>query len=206
MNHLIRAGLGLACVVAVGCVGGDGGGGGGGAGGGGNLSQFEGIYTITSYTENTTGCDAPGESILDEQDPMLANVAISFFFQPVLTTHTCVDLDDCRAVAADAEANNVVPFFGGFIFESASGTVANGKTITAGTDFETDQCQGSVVEHTLTLAEDGSFTLESRTTESATFAPDSEGFCNTEDAEAAANGQPCTEVVTIQATFTEALP
>lgn len=176
--------------------GGDGGGGGGGPQG---FAPFEGIYEITAHTENTAGCDVEGPSVLGNNAPMLASVQISFFVA-VLTLHPCDNLADCQSVAADAKANNVFPFGDGFVFDSvtSSGSVANG-TMTFTGSASGGGCTGSVTKHTLTRAEDGSIHIESRTTPSGPFAEDSEGFCTTDDAAAAAEGQACTELMVLDA-------
>lgn len=168
----------------------------GGGGGGGGMDRFEGTYSITSYTENTMGCDVPGPSVADEHPGGLTGVVVNFFVD-VLTLHPCEDAADCAAVMADAEANDSIPFFGGFIFETVTGNTATGR-VTSASGFS-DECNGSVVNFTLTLNADGSIRLESRTHESDPFPRDSEGFCATEDAEAAAEGTPCTELTVIEA-------
>jgi len=169
---------------------------GGGGGGGGGMAAFEGTYNVTSYTENTTGCEVVGPSVASEHPAGLTAVVVNFFVD-VLTLHPCEDATDCAAVMADVNANDTIPFFDGFIFETVTGNTATGR-VSSASGFG-DECNGRVVNFTLTLNADGSIRLESRTQESDPFPPAADGSCDTEDAEAAAAGTPCTELTVIEA-------
>lgn len=186
----------VSCLTA--CVGD--GGGGGGSGGGMGFAPFEGIYQITSYTQNTAGCDVEGASVLADHAPMLASVQIRFLIA-MLTLHPCEDLADCQAVTADVRANNVFPI-DGFTFSSVtrSGDGAGGTTTFVGTGSSTTECTGSVTEHTLTRGTDGSIHIESRATSMFTYPEESGGFCTTDDAKKAAAGLPCSEFTVLHAT------
>jgi len=199
MQRSFRVGsVGVIAMTLAAC--GDGGSGGGGFG------PFEGIYEITAHTENTAGCDVEGPSVLGNNAPMLASVQIEFFVA-ALTLHPCDDLADCQAVAADAKANNVFTFGDGFTFDSVTsgGSVANGTMVFAGGASGSSGCMGTVTKHTLTRAEDGSIRIESRTTPSGPYPEDAEGFCTTDGARAAAEGQACTELVAIDANLIDSI-
>lgn len=170
--------------------------GGDGGAGSGDMGAFEGTYSITSYTENTMGCDVEGPSVAADNPAGLTGVVVNFFVD-VLTLQTCEDATDCAAVMAEAQANDTLPFFGGWVFETVEGNTANGRVISA-SGFG-GNCNGRVVKFTLSLNDDGSIRMESRTQESNPFSADAEGRCNTEDAEAAADGTPCTELTVIEA-------
>jgi hypothetical protein len=175
-----------------------------GGGDSGAFSDRRGIYMLTALTNNEAGCDAPGPSILAaEPEKFLAGVTISFFGSTMLTLHPCADVADCRTVAADARANNVIPLGSGYVLDGTRGDTLVGSAVVAGGAGAT--CDGRLTEHVLTQSTDRSITIESRTTLTGPFAQDSDGFCTTEDAKQAAAGKPCTSLRILNAAFVETI-
>jgi hypothetical protein len=170
-----------------------------GCGGGSSLTELEGIYTITTWTDNTASCDAEGPSVLDQMTDTALFVKIeNFLGQKFVNAVRCIDLVDCQAKAAEDTI-----FLDGYAFEKGSDEDGwTGSTIFAS---GIDTCQGSVTDHVMTAPADGALHFESKTRNSLPFDKDSEGFCNTDDAKAAAEGQPCVELEVITATFADDL-
>jgi len=160
---------------------------------GGLSSELEGIYDIGTWTQNPDACDAEGASILEQQPETSFYVRVETFFgQKFLNAALCSDLADCQAQAGDNTINlNGWAFDGG---DDANGWT--GATVFAGGSG--DQCTGQVTDHVMTSSGPDTVRIESRTRETLPFPVDSDGFCSTDKAREAADGQPCTtlEVVT----------
>jgi hypothetical protein len=163
---------------------------------GGSLTELEGIYNVTAWTENTAGCGAEGASVLETMsDKAIYVEEDEFFGEKFVAAVHCTDEADCRA-----KAGMDTLFLDGFFFESGGDDDGwKGQTVFAS---GTDMCSGQVIDHAMSGDVGTSIRIESRTRESRPFAKDSEGFCDTDDAREAAEGQPCTELEVLSATFT----
>ena len=73
-----------------------------------------------------------------------------------------------------------------------------GQLIVAG---GSDSCTGTVTDVTMTSPAAKSIRIEARAVMTKTFQPDKDGFCNTDDAKKAAEGQPCSSLEVTTATF-----
>jgi hypothetical protein len=175
-----------------------------GCGGDSGLStSLEGIYSITTKTVNETGCDSEGDSVLEAQNNKMLYVQIQEFFVQFLSAIECLDLAGCRE---DAGGESMI--LGGYTF--AGGNDSDGwigESTGAFSDFDNEgKCTGYVIDIKMTSTGEGTIKIESRRRESLPFDKDSEGFCDTDDAHAAAEGQPCVQYEVITAQFEEALP
>ena len=100
MNHLAKAVLTVA-LFATGC--------------GGSSSAFEGIYTVSTWTENDAGCDAEGPSVLANQNQTDFYIKLEKFFgESFLNVKFCDDVADCQTLSGDDDTINI----GMFGFES----------------------------------------------------------------------------------------
>jgi len=162
--------------------------------GGGSLSDLEGVYTLDTWTQNTTAC-TEGPSVLDQMsDKALFVKEENFLGEKFLNAVHCADAADCQAKAAEDTI-----FLDGYAFESGSDDKGwTGQTIFAS---GTDTCSGQVIDHVMTAPADGTLRIESQTRNSLPFNKDADGFCNTDDAKKAAEGQPCAELEVVTATF-----
>jgi hypothetical protein len=171
-----------------------------GCGGSSGLSTgLEGIYSITTWTDNPTACDAEGPSVLAMRgDTALFIRTESFLGKAFLNGVRCADLPACRTAYVDATV-----MFNGWSFEKggdASGWT--GATIYAGSGTGT-QCTGKVIDHTMTSPATHQLRIESKSREAMPFAVGSDGFCSTDAAQVAAMGQPCVDLEVVTATFVE---
>jgi hypothetical protein len=161
---------------------------------GGGGSALEGIYTVDAWTSNPTSCADPGPSTIATHEPMVYAKKKSLFGQSFLAVDDCTDPADCSTGAAEQgigyfffdHGNDDDGWVGTIVFES-------------GPDLD-NMCSGGVVRATLTGDAGTAFGVRSETIESAPFAPNG-SECTTDDAEAAADGQPCARVETMHATF-----
>src|SRR5262245_8030913 len=72
------------------------------AGRGDDGSALGGLSTIDTWTENLTGCDAEGDSILETQGSTALYLKNeSFFGEDFLNGVMCTDVEDCATKAAD---------------------------------------------------------------------------------------------------------
>lgn len=187
----------IALLVLAACGGGDDGGGGGGA-----MTELEGIYTIDEWTRNDTGCATEGPSILSGQFAKLVIVrSNSFFGQRYIELIPCSTLDQCRLEAADTAT--VLSEFGS-VNEGSDNAGWTGGRVTAGGSG--GSCSGTVTNTTLTSTAAMMIQIDAETHPTGPFPTDADGFCTTDDAQAAAASQPCDGLDVVRATFTEALP
>jgi len=172
----------------------------GAACGGDFSSEFVGIYTLAEWTENSMGCDAPGDSVLSEQADKAAYVKVNDFFGVnFLSFQMCASVADCKAEAAEVDVA-----FGGPSFETGDDAAGwTGQTVSA---FSAgDDCEGTVTAHALARTGTDGLSVRSERRDAASFPKDSDGFCDTDAAKSAAEGAPCVELTLIEATFAEAL-
>jgi len=166
------------------------------------MTQLEGIYTISEWTRNDTGCAAEGPSILSGQLAKLVIVRTnSFFGQSYIELIPCSTLDQCRLDAAGSAT--VISEFGS-VNEGSDSAGWTGGRVTAGGSG--GSCSGTVTNTTLTSTAATMIQIDAETHPTGMFPTDADGFCTTDDAQEAAASQPCDGLDVVRATFTEALP
>lgn len=159
-------------------------------------SSFQGVWAITAWTRDTTGCAGPGESILDsEQDRFLLVQGCSFSL-PGLASGSYLNATGCETEEAcdDERCKDNEIRFGGWTFEDGdddSGWRGGSPSAYAMGDAET--CDGEVRDFILRRDGDG-LVLEERITRVTGLARDAEGHCDADAAREAAAGQPCSEL------------
>jgi hypothetical protein len=163
---------------------------------GGKLSDLEGVYTIDTWTNNPAGCGAEGPSVLSTMpDKALFLKEANFLGEKFLNGVTCKDVADCQSKAKE----DTIFLGSGWAFESGDDTSGWKGTTTFASG--TDTCSGTVTDHVMTSPAKGTLRIESSSRMSKPFNKDSEGFCNTDDAKKAAEGQPCMTFEVVTATF-----
>ena len=169
------------------------------AGCGGSFTELEGVYNIDTWTRNDASCDAEGGSILEDQtDHSIFVQQQEFLGQEFLAGVLCTDVADCQDKAAEDTL-----FLGAFNFDKGSDSDGwTGGIVFAGGGGA--DCSGGVTDIVMTSSGD-SIRIESRTRQSVPFPPGPDGFCDSEDAKDAAEGQPCTELEVVTATFADDL-
>ncbi|MBX3158533.1 MAG: hypothetical protein KF773_21365 [Deltaproteobacteria bacterium] len=164
--------------------------------GGGLDTDLEGVYLLDDWTANPAGCNAEGPSRLaNENDKALFVEIADFLGVKFVNAVTCTDVAECKAKAAEDTL-----FLGGFAFEGGNDKDGwKGRSSFASGNNTT--CSGSVVDFVMT-GDGTKLRIESRRTDASGFTPNaSSGFCEADDAVKAAQGQPCTELEVITATF-----
>jgi hypothetical protein len=160
-----------------------------------------GIYEMTAWTHNETGCASEGPSILDTQsDKFLMVRGNRIFGVFVIEIVPCASLTDCRAEAMDSALNLTAL---GLLDSGSDSAGWTGGRIFAG---GSSTCSGEVTETALRAEGAMAITIEAWTTKTGEFPLDSEGFCSTDDAKQAAQGKPCSELQVLRATLVESLP
>lgn len=169
--------------------------------GGGISTDLEGIYEIETWTSNTAGCETEGMSVLASQSQQRFYLrSESYFGADFLNVALCTTDTAC---ATEAAAGGIE--FDGWAFEDGSdGAGWRGTFTDAG--VVDGECQGPVSDDVLRSPAAGTLRIESKFRESRTFAPDGEGFCDSDDAIAAASGEPCVRFDVVTATFAAPLP
>jgi hypothetical protein len=157
--------------------------------GGGSLTDLEGVYTVSAWTTNPAGCAAEGPSVAEQRDPLFYLKGESFLGVEFVNIKGCQTEADCKMLAGEADTIHI----GEFSFDEGSDSA--GWTSRSAFGFENGgECTGSVTESIMTSPADGQIRIEVRTTDAAPFAPDGQGECADEAVEAAAAGQPCSEL------------
>lgn len=169
---------------------------------GGLSSDFEGVYEVDEWTQNLTGCDTPGDSILELQaDVMLFVEVQSFFGTDYVGVSHCTDIAECQAAAAEEDFPDI---FSGYIFPNGNDDDGwSGELST--TSADSGMCTGSVAYVSLTGTA-GALTIESESFDIAPYPPmpsgnDEEGPCDYRDPFEQAEGQPCRTLERLHATF-----
>lgn len=179
----------------------------GACGGGGELgelaSEMEGIYQVSAYTRNEAACAPGGESVLG-QDGFVFVVRQELFGQDFVSAMSCSSITDCRDKHARLEAGEL---FGVDFSFAVSQVGVNGTLIGQGASSgfsEGELCvEGELT--TTTFALDGDTLLVEQTITLANDYPADGGFCTTAGAQAAAEGNACSQMETLTATFVEPL-
>lgn len=164
------------------------------------LTAWQGIYLLDDWTSNEASCDAEGPSILAQRSETALFVKEeNIFGVEFVNVVLCTDVADCEAMLSE----DTIFLGNGYAFESGSdGSGWTGRTVFA-SGF--DECTGSVHDHEMTSPADGVVRIETRRREAQPFPVDEDGFCATEDAEEAAEGQPCVSLEVVTASFTAEL-
>lgn len=199
MNALVRAPRPLVALAAVACLLGSGCGDDGKSAPGPYDSEFQGVWSISSWTENGDSCDAEGESVLEskEEKLMLVQACTLSFGISVDFLHAlqCTDEADCDEKRCTADELNLSGYTfaeggddGGWMGEATFASGAGGET-----------CDAEV--NLFTLSRDGDdLVLRSETFEVAGVPKDAEGFCDTDAARAMASSQPCVKLEVLRLT------
>lgn len=165
-------------------------------GGGGSSSALEGVYTVSTWTENPTACDAEGPSTLATQGQTTFYLKVeSFFGESFLNLNFCDDLADCRMLANDEETIHL----GSYFFVGSDGAGWTSELFNGFTNAE-NVCEGTYATVTLGSPDAGMLRVERRAQPSAGFPPDADGFCDDEAGAQAAEGQPCEQLEVFTAT------
>ncbi len=175
------------------------------AGSGGGVVEVDsgltGVYRVDRYVGNQDGCDNPTGTI-----PPNAFLVLYGFRPPndptdvFLGGNFCSDVRSCQQLARTAPQPQIgYSFIGGTDDSGWEGWAVLGG------DVRGDQCFAIVQEHAMSpvAGTPASIRIETRTVETATFEPSSqEGNqieCRVADAVSAAMGQPCREILVLEA-------
>lgn len=170
-------------------------------------SELTGVYRVDRYVGNQDGCDDPVGTIAPNQFLVL------YGFRPpndpsdvFLGGNFCSDVRTCQQLARTAPQPQI-----GYSFISGSDDGGWEGWAVLGGDVRGDQCFAIVQEHALVMASGtpSNIRIETRTVETATFEPSSqEGNqieCRVADAVSAAVGQPCREILVVEASREDGL-
>jgi len=176
---------GLAMILALGACGGGG-------------SELQGIYQADTWTKNDTACDAEGPSILATQTETTFYIKQEDFLgSKFLNLNFCADQAACATLAADGDTIHL----GMWGFDSGSDGDGWTSEFYSGFPDASNVCQGAYVTTTLTGTGGQSVRVEVREVTAGGFPPDADGFCADADGKAAAQGQPCTSLEVMSASF-----
>lgn len=174
-----------------------------------SIAPYEGIYQFTEVAINTSGCDAPGPSVLGtESEPFFYLAERSGFgiAPPSLALTTCADVANCREKLM--RQNDVIgPPSNRLLSFSCQEGPNRVSAQMAWTGFGRDGIctDGHVDESSLEKNADGSVHIEVRITRADDHPEDSEGFCTTDGSQRAASGNPCSEYQVLEGVFLEPL-
>jgi hypothetical protein len=177
--------------------------------GGGDMTALEGIYTIDTWTENTAGCAAEGDSILESQGRTALYVKIeTFVTEKFINVNPCTDIADCESMASDGDTIHL----GQWGFES--GNDDDGWTniwYAAFDNFDDEtQCDGTRHEDVMRAPADGALRIEARASQTVQFAkPQGITDCwdlEDEEIEELVGEPACGELEVLAATYDSDLP
>jgi hypothetical protein len=170
--------------------------------------SFAGIYQTTTYSKNSSGCDAPGASMLDTlQDKYFLIVGSQVFGENIVNVVSCQSVSDCQSKRTLVIAEGLYSFAYSYTLSSSvNATTLAGFEATTGFGDGTVCTGRTYSDHTLTLNPDHSVHLESRTKNLADM-PMQDGFCDVQPAQSKqeAASLPCAELDVLDGTFVQAM-
>jgi hypothetical protein len=155
------------------------------------LSPFEGIYEVVRHTENTSGCDAEGPSVLEaDVQPFFVVATVILRGSPIGSLESCNDLADCRAAAAQLRQYGLRTDVSSPGFRASpelsqslvcdatlEGALASSSLAGRFDDPDPSVCSLAQTDETITRAPDGALRIEGRTFDWQT-PRDEDGFCS----------------------------
>ncbi len=170
-----------------------------GCGDDGNTTQFEGIYEISSWTENPDGCDVQGPSVLPHPFGTTHFYVQneSFFGESFVNVVGCEGIADCQQEAEEL-----------FFDLSFFGLLPRGNDEDGWTNDESSCGGGGSIEYPeLLMVQDGEGTLALEARIKSLMDPprDNEDFLDCEAGYAEVASLPCEKLEFIQGTLVEAL-
>jgi hypothetical protein len=169
-----------------------------------DAAPFEGIYQLTSYTENNQTCDAEGPSLLATEKEKLAVVkAVTAFGINVVWLQSCADVANCTDKAA--KLGNTFGAASNILFQFSCVQSSNELSATmANTGFTGSQgvcTKPSISNDTLTRDPAAAIRVESREQIGDDYPVDPDGFCTTALGRVHSADKPCTHYRVLTGTF-----
>lgn len=152
-----------------------------------STTDVDGIYSVDTWTENFTSCDAEGASIKDQREPVFFVKYETLLDYAALNVRTCTDLAECQMEYADDGTLHV----GRWGFENTEDGWTD-QDVNA--SVQNGECIAWILNDRLTRHGTDGVRVETRETRVAPFPPDSSGECSDEATLAAGAGMPCTHL------------
>ena len=151
-------------------------------------SKLVGVYVLDTWTENPDSCASEGASILaDQGQTHLVVKQFDFFGLDILSASSCESLAECEEQLSSDALD-----LGGFNFEKGSDSKGwTGATVIAGGDPNGGDCSGQVRDFLMTATEAEAVEIQTEVRSVSGFPRDSDGFCDTDSAQEAAEDVPC---------------
>lgn len=172
-------------------------------------TSMEGIYRIDAHTENQVACEAGGESLLvDGAETHLALIKSSLFGIPLLSMLTCADPTQCRSRVEVLLTGGIVD--GDYVYvvnevvNEPSGDALAGRGASTGFS-DNGTCREGAITLSLASLDGDALRFSQERTVADDYPVDSEGFCTTDLAREAAEGNSCSELITLTASYLEEL-
>ena len=168
-------------------------------GGGDPSTSLEGVYEISTWTENPDGCDAEGPSVLPHPFGTTHFYVKndSFFGQDFVNVVGCEGVTDCQEEAKDVTFD--LSFFGPLL---------SGNDDEGWTSDESSCSGGGTIEYPELLMRsegEGALILESKVKTLDDPPKDNEGFLDCEAGFAQVAPLPCEKLVVVRGTLVDAL-
>jgi hypothetical protein len=183
----------------------------GGAGGTDDPGEFElaadsvvGIYSLDSFLKNEAACTPDGMPVESLNGHGFAVAFKQQSFGLLLDVLSCASPQDCRDKAADRDGGFTIDFSFGLSRLGVDGELTGEERSTGFSQGNGTCTRGSVSDTVLTLTGD-QLRIEQAITIADDYAADPEGFCSTDLARDAAEGNSCSQMELLTATFVEAL-
>lgn len=165
-------------------------------------TALDGVYRISSYTQNASSCDAEGPSILDSLGDDFVTV-FAADTASLLYLVSCGSVAECQALPGQGSVSGEL-LFSFSLDDPGSTTVASHWTSSGAVMGGTDCVGGGPSDIVLSEQTDGSLRLEERKTV-VSYPAGPSSSCDSGKADEAAAGQPCNEYTVLTAAFEAAL-
>jgi len=153
-------------------------------------SALEGVYRVQSWVVSEGDCSLAGVAKTYLSDSLALLQMESWGGVSTLKTKSCASTAGCDSLLAGTRSW----WSWGQTLDAGSDAAGyTGTTLSAGEIFGAGVCRGSVAKNTVTVGAGNVLTIEVRTTVADTFNMNSKGFCMTNDAATAAQGNACSQ-------------
>jgi len=166
-------------------------------------TNVEGIYSVTTHTENAVSCGAEGGPA-KMTAPYLIIRKDSFVGFTYYSAIGCASVAACRTLAAEKQPNGAFSF----IFDTVnSADKLSGATRSTGFSDGNGNCKDPYIAERTLVRTAEAIRIEDRTFKGDSYkSDDPKGFCTTELGAKASKGKPCSALEVLTGTFVEALP
>ena len=159
----------------------------------------EGLFEITSYLLNESGCEEPGEDrVLELTEPYMFFLSVTLMEQEYVTAYSCASEDNCAEKQDAIDSNEPFSMALTYTFSENEGEDRmRGVTQTTGWSMGDGTCSEPERRELLLTSSAETLTIRNAITTGEDYLADEEGYCTSDAAAIACQDMPCTQLETV---------